>query len=746
MSREAEFRRISQVFQSPNTTHDLEQELVERLPALRSSGDKELLAHVLMSLGTRYLFGGARDQALPFISEGLSVVDPVAHSGVYLGLLNLRGICSDFERDVVGACEVYAAMIRSARESNVQRYILVGHENLAYTFMELGDHDGALELLDAVEELSRSLGPSWRARWLVARHATLTQDQRFECAQRLHPELDALLADPETGDQRCRSLYRIHQSEIDTQPGTPIPLLLDTQRAVRDLLDHPSCGLPETRARLRWLLARTARLLGDCSEAISQTTMGIELIANSPYFNLGSQLYEERAFARRASGDQEGGWADLQQSAHIAREVMHGSVGRTLRATVDRLHSELSHLKQVEAANINKALRQANSALDLAREEAESARQAAEAAAETRERFLSSMSHELRTPLNGVLGSVDLLMRTTLDAEQSELVEILKHSAALTLKIVEDVLELGRLERGDALLDLRPFDLPNLLRVTESIMRAPATRRGLRLVFDLHPHLPAQVVGDERRLHQILLNLSSNAVRYTDEGSVVVRAHPLHNDVIRFEVVDTGPGIAEAEQERIFDIYERTEATHVSNPDGTGLGLAICRNLAGLLGGTIGVTSTVGLGSTFWVELPLPRCSVPQPTQANMDATLRLDGLNILVAEDNNVNQMIIARTIRSLGGRVTIVDNGLSAVDALSEAGWSLGLVDLYMPMLGGLDVARQLRASGIDIPLVALTASATLADEQQARAAGMDGFATKPIEREALARIIHRALRTRP
>jgi CheY-like chemotaxis protein len=265
-------------------------------------------------------------------------------------------------------------------------------------------------------------------------------------------------------------------------------------------------------------------------------------------------------------------------------------------------------------------------------------------------------------------------------------------------------------------------------------------------VFDLHPHLPAQVVGDERRLHQILLNLSSNAVRYTDEGSVVVRAHPLHNDVIRFEVVDTGPGIAEAEQERIFDIYERTEATHVSNPDGTGLGLAICRNLAGLLGGTIGVTSTVGLGSTFWVELPLPRCSVPQPTQANMDATLRLDGLNILVAEDNNVNQMIIARTIRSLGGRVTIVDNGLSAVDALSEAGWSLGLVDLYMPMLGGLDVARQLRASGIDIPLVALTASATLADEQQARAAGMDGFATKPIEREALARIIHRALRTRP
>jgi len=742
-ARETEFARICQVFRAPTESHELERELEHRLPHLRAGTDRELLAHVLMCLGTRHLFGGNVARAEPYIAEGLAVVDPIAHCTVYLGLLNLRGVAHEFGREVVGACEVYAAMIRAAREHAVHHYILIGHENLAYTFLELGDFTGALELVDSVEPLSRQLSDMWRSRWLVVRHAVLTQAHRYPDAEAHVPELTALFADPTVGDNRCRSLFRLHQAEILLSRPQPTERLRQLEAELAEMQAHPSCGIPETRARIRWLRSRTHLARGDAHSAIVHASAGIAVVHGGPLHTLCSMLFEARAHAHRALDDHNAAWSDLSRSAEIARKVMHGSVGRALRSTVDRLHDELAHLREVELVNINRSLREANDALQRAREEADRARSASEAAAETRTRFLSSMSHELRTPLNGVIGTADLLGTTPLSDHQQALVRVLSQSALLTLKIVDDILELGRLERGDLLLQLGPFDLHALLHATADLLAPSARDRGLALHLHIDTLVPTTVVGDARRLQQMLLNLVGNALKYTRVGQVSVQVTRQRRGQVRFEVTDTGPGIPADEQRRIFDIYERTRATHASNPDGTGLGLTICRELTTALGGTIGVDSVIGEGSTFWFTLPLPACSAPPPAPATAQPARSLSGHRILLAEDNQVNQLVIAQTVRSLGARVDVVEDGVAALEALAAHAYTAGLIDLHMPRLGGLDVARRARKQGLTTPLVALTASALPHDRDAALAAGMDAFATKPIGRPELARVVWSAIR---
>ncbi|WP_145479556.1 hybrid sensor histidine kinase/response regulator [Stenotrophomonas rhizophila] len=371
--------------------------------------------------------------------------------------------------------------------------------------------------------------------------------------------------------------------------------------------------------------------------------------------------------------------------------------------------------------------------------------QIAEQASQAKSRFLATLGHEVRTPMTGVLGMSELLLATPLDEMQRGYAASIQHAGAHLLRLVNDALDLARIEAGRLELDIRPFDLTAMLDQVDALMEPMAHHRGLAYERSYTLPGPVQVSGDEMRVRQILMNLLGNAIKFTEHGHVGLGIELVeHGTGVVFEVSDTGPGINRDQQERLFHRFEQADGPRTaSRYGGSGLGLAICQELAVAMGGRIEIDSQPGQGARFTVHLPLPWCRRPGPgPYATTEAgPIALPPMRVLLVEDDATVAEVIAGLLRARGHAVVHALHGLAALSEVAAGAFDVGLLDLDLPALDGIAIAGQLRAMGYALPLIAVTARSDAYAEQQVLAAGFDGFLRKPVTGDMLVSAIAQA-----
>jgi len=364
----------------------------------------------------------------------------------------------------------------------------------------------------------------------------------------------------------------------------------------------------------------------------------------------------------------------------------------------------------------------------------EQQRQLAEAASAAKTQFLATLSHEIRTPMTGVMGMAELLLSTPLSPLQHDYTRAMQRSGGMLLKLLNDALDLARIEAGRLELEPAPFDPRQLVEDVAQLEQGLAHLKGIRFVLEVADDLPPRLIGDAVRIKQVLLNLANNALKFTEHGSVTLRAQRTASG-LQFSVSDTGPGIPEASQARLFQRFEQAEGPQ--RRAGSGLGLAICRELVDMMEGSIELESRLAHGSTFRVRLPLAE-PPSLPESAPDAAGVLQQQQRLLLVEDDAIVAAVIRGLLEQQGHTVCHVGNGLAALAELAHAGFDAVLLDLDLPGVDGFQIARLIRQrehAGQRVPIIAVTARSGSEDETRARAAGMDGFLRKPLSGEQLA-----------
>ncbi|WP_146436260.1 PAS domain S-box protein [Blastopirellula retiformator] len=389
-------------------------------------------------------------------------------------------------------------------------------------------------------------------------------------------------------------------------------------------------------------------------------------------------------------------------------------------------------------------------------EDLRSAKDAAEAASAAKSEFLANMSHEIRTPLNGLLGFTDLLIRGAANdpAKRDEYLQIIRTSGRSLLDVINDLLDLSKIEAGKLETELLPCDPAAILSEVASILKVKADEKGLKLEHEWISDTPNQIVTDAVRLRQLLTNLIGNAIKFTEFGGVSVSASwSAKRQQLMFEVRDSGIGIPEDQLEAIFEPFSQADTTTTRRFGGTGLGLAICRRIADLLGGDVTVQSQVGAGTTFLVNIAAPapdessQAVAEKVTEAVGDpASARsgeqFQGVRALVAEDGPVNRLLVEKMLTPCGFQLTFVENGQLALEAYNPERFDLILMDMQMPVLDGYAATERLRATGCVAPIIAMTAHAMASDRQDCLSAGCSDYVSKPVTLEQLLTTIERNL----
>jgi len=431
-----------------------------------------------------------------------------------------------------------------------------------------------------------------------------------------------------------------------------------------------------------------------------------------------------------------------ESNARLAREVAD-------RKAAERRLADLNACLERRVAERTASLAEAN-------EELRRARGRAERASEAKSGFLAAMSHEIRTPMNGVLGMLDLLSQETGEEERTRFLDLARDSANGLLTVINDILDYSRLEARSFTLESAAFDPAEQVQKVVSLLGEGAREKGVTLVADLAPDLPASVTGDPTRLRQILFNLVGNALKFTHEGTVSVSVRPVAGNggvgCLRFDVADTGIGMSHEVRSRIFRRFAQADGSTARRYGGSGLGLAISRELVRLMGGEIDVYSLEGHGSRFWFTVPCrpadpaatPVPAVAGPAPAGQPT---IGGARILVVEDNAVNQLLVSRMLSKGGHAVEIVRDGGEAIARIERERFDLVLMDVHLPGIDGVTATRRIRAMPgrvSAIPIIALTANAMAGDRDGYLAAGMDDYVSKPIDASALQAAIGRVLRS--
>ena len=399
--------------------------------------------------------------------------------------------------------------------------------------------------------------------------------------------------------------------------------------------------------------------------------------------------------------------------------------------------------------------RQADTLARLA-EDLHLAKAKAEEASRAKSNFLAMMSHELRTPLTGILSVAEILLRDRITPPQRQSMEMLRQSGRTLLTLLNDILDFSKIEAGEIQLEPTDFDLLDVLDSVQWLFRSHAAEKGLTLDLQLPEEICRWLHGDATRLRCVLANLLSNAVKFTARGRVRLTVESTGRSpgdvLMRFEVADTGIGIAEETLPRLFQPFVQADPSTARHYGGTGLGLAISKRLVTAMGGQMGVASTIGEGSTFWFTVPMRSADmvpVPRQAPARIDDTEPGPAVAILLVEDNALNRELLAQILESAGHQVSMAPDGEVAIEMMQDGRFDVVFMDMHMPGMDGFATTRALRALPGDkggVPIVALTADAMPAMRRRAMDAGFDDFLTKPVGLDDLAACLRRVMPASP
>jgi signal transduction histidine kinase/CheY-like chemotaxis protein len=375
-------------------------------------------------------------------------------------------------------------------------------------------------------------------------------------------------------------------------------------------------------------------------------------------------------------------------------------------------------------------------------EELQQSFESAMAGNQAKSQFMATMGHEVRTPLNAILGTAELLDLSDLPARVREGVQTIQRSGQSLLEVLNEILDFAKMESGKIDVSLATVDVSALVSESVSMLRDRAAEKGNIIVTEaLESEIGSMVMTDQMRVRQVLLNLLSNAIKFTAEGVVTVSTSIKTSDRqvrLRFDVADTGIGIDEKGKQRLFKAFSQVDPTISRNYGGTGLGLKISKEIVEALGGHIGVSSDKDRGSTFWFEIPVEPADLGVAAPRQLETEHLPPSLRVLLVEDNHVNQQVAAGLLRHLGQSVTVANDGMEALEVLSKQSFDLVLMDMHMPRMDGIEATRQIRAKGLSLPVVALTANASDEDRRLCVAAGMTGFESKPVNKRQLTALI--------
>jgi signal transduction histidine kinase/ActR/RegA family two-component response regulator len=368
------------------------------------------------------------------------------------------------------------------------------------------------------------------------------------------------------------------------------------------------------------------------------------------------------------------------------------------------------------------------------------AKEAADAANRAKSIFLANMSHEIRTPLNGVIGMLQLMQRTSLDAEQEEYAGIALQSSKRLTRLLSDILDLSRIEAGRVELNDSPYNFKEMIHSISQLFGPVARQKGLEFHLKVDSKLPSTLLGDMLRLQQILSNLIGNAIKFTESGYIELEACFLpatygEKPRVLFIVSDTGVGIPEGMHEKLFEPFTQGEGDYARQFQGAGLGLTICRELVRLMGGNISVASNIGRGAEFYVAIPFKPAPLEpsfEPVAAPKPST---PTLRILLAEDDKVSQLALVKMLEKKGHRVHAVEDGQNALASLAAKPFDVVIMDVQMPIMDGVQATENIRKgdggeAAINIPIIAMTAYAMSGDKEKFLSAGMNGYVSKPVD----------------
>lgn len=545
-------------------------------------------------------------------------------------------------------------------------------------------------------------------------------------------ELQQLLTELQTLENRLRSTI--------LSPGTPSASLLDTESAsVRRSLAAIDSTIADT----------TIQLHIDRLHQLVETSIGFSYSVMDTLRAAGKQpaiALDNRGHSRLLYDTirQTIGRIDSLHQLHVTALIEAADRNGRKAKTLGTILAVIAALASVFAFGyVTYKIRQQQ----LLIERLDQSEKKARMAAQVKENFLANMSHEIRTPLNAILGFTDLLQQQRLEKDSTEFVQTIHRAGENLLAIVNDVLDLSKIESGMMRIEPTPFSLRVLVHSVISMYAAKTAEKNIRLDYSIDPSVPDDLVGDTTRINQVLVNLLSNAVKFTEAGSIQLDIQCSNKDAdplpVRFEVSDTGAGIHAADLPRIFERFNQAEEQVTRKYGGTGLGLAIVKDIVSLLGGTIGVRSEPGTGSCFTVEIPLYKnphaAALPKQEQPPYQPANAARTLSILAVEDNEINQSLLDHLCRKWQFAIQFASNGQAALTALRSHSFDLLLMDIQMPEMDGYTATREIRNHlRLQVPIIAMTAYAMPGEREKCISSGMNEYIAKPIKEAELYRLI--------
>lgn len=445
-----------------------------------------------------------------------------------------------------------------------------------------------------------------------------------------------------------------------------------------------------------------------------------------------------------------------QRWRRAEKELVAANVDLTKRANELKEGRKIALSMMEDADHARDELEKVNSRLNEVLEQARQSAREADFANRAKSDFLATMSHEIRTPLNGIIGFVQMLSDTKMDSEQYDYVSTIQASGETLMALINDILDFSKIETGNLSLEIREFNLVIMLRDLSAMFFNQAAEKAVHLEIDIADDVPRKLMGDETRIRQVLINLLSNSIKFTQNGTVRLSVI-LHSEVdasgmmeIEFEVCDTGIGIGREQLKHLFKPFSQGDASTTRKYGGTGLGLAICKRLSEAMGGKIWATSIPGEGSSFTTRLRVSEAKMSKsetpahiPDKKVIPNDFDRTQLRTLIAEDNSANQRVISLMLKRLGIESEAVENGEQLLSLLKEKPADMIFMDLQMPVMDGLEATAAIRSGEVgeefkDIKIIALTANAMIGDEERCLSAGMDGYLAKPLKVSALEAII--------